>query len=507
MVSPGALDMAGLIIVPREEDFRKLTSAKAEGILAECAASVDDIQAIKKKVAQEERKERKPCSAFIESLTNKQPEVSVGIVRGKEICFSLNKPYLAKGNAVEGMQKVCFSEGGILWNGKQYSQLIFQPSTADASFSLHDVTIGVDFHWERKETQTFLGTLKLVVEVDKICAINELPIEKYLESVISSEMRATSGLELLKAHAVISRSWLLAQMERRRKDTGEGNDFFSFIKRDDALIRWYDREDHTLFDVCADDHCQRYQGITKATSAQVGEAVRQTRGQILMYEGEICDARFSKCCGGVTEEYLYCWENTQKPYLKSVYDHDAGEALPDLTREEEARKWILSKPEAFCNTDDTSVLRQVLNDYDQETNDFYRWEVSYRQEELSQLIARKLKMDFGEIINLIPVERGKSGRVSQLLIEGSKLHFTIGKELEIRRALSESHLYSSAFVVDRLDVNEEGIPGKFVLRGAGWGHGVGLCQIGAAMMGHQGYGYDEILRHYYQGAVIEKIYK
>ena len=507
LVSPGALDMAGLIIVPREEDFRKLTSAKAEGILAECAASVDDIQAIKKKVAQEERKERKPCSVFIKSLTNKQPEVSVGIVQGKEICFSLNKPYLAKGNAVEGMQKVCFSEGGILWNGKQYSQLVFQPSTADASFSLHDVTIGVDFHWERKETQTFLGTLKLVVEVDKICAINELPIEKYLESVISSEMRATSGLELLKAHAVISRSWLLAQMERRRKDTGEGNDFFSFIKRDDALIRWYDREDHTLFDVCADDHCQRYQGITKATSAQVGEAVRQTRGQILMYEGEICDARFSKCCGGVTEEYLYCWENTQKPYLKSVYDHDAGEALPDLTREEEARKWILSKPEAFCNTDDTSVLRQVLNDYDQETNDFYRWEVSYRQEELSQLIARKLKMDFGEIINLIPVERGKSGRVSQLRIEGSKLHFTIGKELEIRRALSESHLYSSAFVVDRLDVNEEGIPGKFVLRGAGWGHGVGLCQIGAAMMGHQGYGYDEILRHYYQGAVIEKIYK
>lgn len=209
----------------------------------------------------------------------------------------------------------------------------------------------------------------------------------------------------------------------------------------------------------------------------------------------------------MTEEYLYCWENTQKPYLKSVYDHDAGEALPDLTREEEARKWILSKPEAFCNTDDTSVLRQVLNDYDQETNDFYRWEVSYRQEELSQLIARKLKMDFGEIINLIPVERGKSGRVSQLRIEGSKLHFTIGKELEIRRALSETHLYSSAFVVDRLDVNEEGIPGKFVFRGAGWGHGVGLCQIGAAMMGHQGYGYDEILRHYYQGAVIEKIYK
>lgn len=507
MVSPGALDMAGLLIVPREEDFRQLTDTKAKEILKECAASKEDILAIKEKLLQENKPRENACSPFIKSLANRQPEVSVGIVQGKEITFSLNKPYLAKGNAVEGEQKVAFSEGGILWNGKQYSQLIFQPSVADASFSLHDVTIGVDFHWERKETQTFLGTLRLVVEADKICAINELPIEKYLESVISSEMKATSGLELLKAHAVISRSWLLAQMERRRQEAGGGNGFFSFIKRDDALIRWYDRQDHTLFDVCADDHCQRYQGITKATSPQVGEAVRQTRGQILMYEGEICDARFSKCCGGVTEEFPYCWENTRKPYLTAVYDHGENEALPDLTQEEEARKWILAKPEAFCNTDDKEVLRQVLNDYDQETNDFYRWEVTLSQEEISSLLAQKLKMDFGKIVNLVPMERGKSGRISQLRIEGTKLHFTIGKELEIRRALSESHLYSSAFVVERLDMDAEGIPARFVLKGAGWGHGVGLCQIGAAMMGHQGYGYDEILRHYYQGAAIEKIYK
>lgn len=507
MVSPGALDMAGLIITPREEDFRKLTGTMAREILTECAASPEEIGTIREKIIRSGQQEKKARSAFIKSLGHSQPDVLVGIVQGKEISFSLNNPYLAKGNAVEGTQKVCFSEGGILWNGKQYSQLIFQPSTPDASFSLHDVTIGVDFHWERKETQTFQGTLRLVVEADRICAINELPIERYLESVISSEMRATSGLELLKAHAVISRSWLLAQMERRRKSGGEGSGFFSFIKRDDALIRWYDREDHTLFDVCADDHCQRYQGITKATSPQVGEAIRQTRGQILMYDGEICDARFSKCCGGVTEEFPYCWENTRKPYLTAVYDHDAGEKMPDLTREEEARRWILSKPDTFCNTDDANVLRQVLNDYDQETNDFYRWEVTYRQDELARLINRKLKMDFGRIVNLVPVERGKSGRISQLRIEGSKLSFTIGKELEIRRALSESHLYSSAFVVDRLDLDSEGIPGTFLLRGAGWGHGVGLCQIGAAMMGHQGYGYDEILRHYYQGATIEKIYK
>lgn len=439
----------------------------------------------------------------------KQPDVTVGIVSAQKIHFSLNKPYLAKGEKVLGEQVVEFSEGGVLWNGNQYSQLTFHPQSADASFSLSDVTIGVNFHWERKETQTFLGTLRFVVESDKIVAINELPVEKYLESVISSEMSATSSLELLKAHAVISRSWLLAQMKKRREVAESGNNFFSFTKKEDTLIRWYDREDHTLFDVCADDHCQRYQGITKETSPHVAEAIRQTKGQILMDGEEICDARFSKCCGGITEEFQYCWEDTPKTYLTAVRDIALGveHTLPNLTNEEEAEKWIRFNPPAFCNTQDKKILSEVLNDYDQETVNFYRWKETLSQKKLQQIIADKLKMDLGAILDMKAVERGKSGRISKLQIIGTEKTFTIGKELEIRRTLSDSHLLSSAFVVDKYDKDEQGVPQRFELIGAGWGHGVGLCQIGAAVMGEQGYHYDAILLHYYQGAEIKKLYK
>ena len=402
-----------------------------------------------------------------------------------------------------------FCEGGILWNGNQYRELTFHPSAPDCSFSRHDVTIGVNFHWERKETQTFLGTLRLVVEADKICAINDLPVEKYLESVISSEMSATSSLELLKAHSVISRSWLLAQIEKRRKLKEGTNNFFSFIKKDDELIRWYDREDHTIFGVCADDHCQRDQGITKETSANVAVAIEATRGQVLMSEGDICDARFSKSCGGVSEEYQYCWENIKMPYLVAVRDTAKGvrneDTIPDLTNEAEADKWIRTAPEAFCNTHDKAILSQVLNDFDQETTDFYRWRVEYSQKELHDLISDKLKMDLGDIVDLVPVERGKSGRLCKLKIVGTERSFTIGKELEIRRVLSTSHLYSSAFVVDKADI-ADGVPQKFTLIGAGWGHGVGLCQIGAAVMGAQGYKYDQILLHYYRTAELKKLY-
>ena len=443
----------------------------------------------------------------------------VGIVSGQKIHFSLNKPYLAKGETVMGEQVVEFSEGGVLWNGNQYSKLTFHPQSADASFSLSDVTIGVNFHWERKETQTFLGTLRFVVEADKICAINELPVEKYLESVISSEMSATSSLELLKAHAVISRSWLLAQMKKRREVAASGNNFFSFVKKDDMLIRWYDREDHTIFDVCADDHCQRYQGITKETSPHVAEAIRQTLGQVLLDGEDICDARFSKCCGGETEEFQYCWEDTPKSYLTAVRDLVLGvknEEQEDSSRftlhsslqdEATAERWIRSNPPAFCNTTDKKILSQVLNDYDQETADFYRWKVTYSQEKLQQLFEEKLKMNFGAILDMKAVERGKSGRISKLQIIGTEKTFTIGKELEIRRALSDTHLYSSAFVVDKYDKDEQGVPQRFEIIGAGWGHGVGLCQIGAAVMGEQGYAYNDILLHYYQGAEIKQLYK
>ena len=472
IISPGALDMAGLIITPRQEDFERLTPEMALNILNEVSLSKEEMAKVI------ERLKRSSESGLNEQTliaNTKEPNVTVGIVSAKKIAFTLNSPYVAKGEVITGEQTVEFAEGGILWRGTLYRNLTFTPQAADASFSLHDVTIGVNFHWERKETQVFEGTLRIVVEADQIVAINELPVEKYLTSVISSEMAATSSPEFLKAHAVISRSWLLAQIEKRRQRADGNDSFFSFIKKDDEIIRWYDREDHTIFDVCADDHCQRYQGITKANNEHVVDAISETRGQVLTYDGEICDARFSKCCGGETEEFQYCWEDTPKPYLVSFHD-------------------------PYCNTSDKHILSQVLNDYDQETPDFYRWTVDYSQAELSELVNRKLKDNFGQITDLIPVERGKSGRIWKLKIVGTKKTLTIGKELEIRRALSETHLYSSAF-----DVERQG--DRFILHGKGWGHGVGLCQIGAAVMGEQGKTYDEILLFYYRNAQFKRLYE
>ena len=437
----------------------------------------------------------------------KEPEISVGIVNAQEIHFTLKGNYFAKGETVDGDQVVSFSEGGILWKGNLYRELTFTPQEDNNSFSLYDVTIGINFHWERQETQVFMGTLKLVVEEEKIVAINILPVEDYLTSVISSEMSANSSLELLKAHAVVSRSWLFAQIEKRKAMSGKDEGFFSFIKTKDEYIRWYDREDHTIFDVCADDHCQRYQGITKATSPTVAEAVKATRGCLLMYDNKICDARFSKCCGGATEEFEYCWEDKHYPYLSAVRDAEEEEnrPLPDLTNEEEAEHWIRKAPKSFCDTHDKKILSQILNNYDQETTDFYRWKVRYTQEELAELIRTNTKSDYGDIIDLIPVQRGPSGRICKLKIVGSLKTMTIGKELEIRRTLSNSHLFSSAFVVDKGNL-KDGVPQWFLLSGAGWGHGVGLCQIGAAVMGEKGYSYEEILLHYYKGADIRKYY-
>lgn len=451
--------------------------------------------------------------------TCQEPHVSVGIVSGKRICFALNKPYEVNGSQVLGDQTAELAEGGIVWQGAIHRSLVFRPTAPEASFSLKDVTIGVNFHWERKEMQTFMGTLRLVIDNDKIWAINELPVEQYLESVISSEMSATSSLQLLKAHAVISRSWLLAQMVKRQAAASEPACRPSFVEDSDTIIRWYDREDHTLFDVCADDHCQRYQGTTKKTSPHVTEAVQQTRGQILTADGTICDARFSKCCGGAVEEFQYCWEDTPKSYLRTLRDWlpprlaalastcKGTPALPDLTQEEQAEQWIRTRPASFCNTADKTILSQVLNDYDQETTDFYRWQVTYTQDELATLLRKKLHIDFGTILDMIPVERGKSGRLVTLKIVGTIRTLTIGKELEIRRALSHTHLYSSAFVVDKEYIDGQSAPARFVLTGAGWGHGVGLCQIGAAVMGEQGFAYDEILAHYYPGAAITKSYQ
>ena len=502
LVSPGSLDMAGLMILPRQSDFEEMTSERAKAVLREVSLSDEAMAEVVKRI-------RNKAVDLAFDDWKQEPIVSVGIVSGDEIRFQLNGTYTIGNKEVTGKQIVKFKDGQILWDSLLYQELCFTPQNDDISFTLEDVTIGVDFHWERKEAQTFLGKLRFVVDGDKLWAINELPVERYLASVISSEMSATSSLELLKAHAVISRSWLLVQMRRRKAiEMGVQTASAPVKVSDEEGVVWYDSDAHTLFDVCADDHCQRYQGITKATSSHVEEAIKATRGQLLMNGKEICDARFSKCCGGVSEEYEYCWDNTHKPYLLSVVDNAPLGTAPtiDLADEKTAQEWILSSPEAFCNTKDVAVLGQVLNNYDQETQDFYRWTVDFTQSKLAELIRRKSGLDFGDIIDLQPLERGKSGRITRLKIVGTKLTRIIGKELEIRRTLSESHLYSSAFVVERSEV-VNGVPQHFRLIGAGWGHGVGLCQIGAAVMGEKGYRYDEILHHYYQTAAIEAQYK
>ena len=394
----------------------------------------------------------------------------------------------------------------IEWQGKHYSMLMFTSDTEDATFEVYDVTIGVNFHWERRETQRFRGNVMLIVENGGVTLINILPVESYLTSVISSEMSASANLEFLKAHAVISRSWILAQIDKHEHKDSDC-EYAAFTQTADEIIRWYDRDDHVNFDVCADDHCQRYQGTTRQTTPTVEQAIEATRGLVLTdNSSNLCDARFSKCCGGVFEEFENCWEPRHHHYLEACRDSENASNFPDLRKEENARKWILGMPDAFCKTSDAQILSQVLNNYDQETSDFYRWTVEYSQQELAELIRNRSGIDFGEIISLEPLERGTSGRIVRLRITGSKRTMIIGKELEIRRTLSTSHLYSSAFVVETSEHDGNGIPGRFTLHGAGWGHGVGLCQIGAAVMSAKGYTYDKILSHYFPGATLTNLY-
>jgi stage II sporulation protein D len=438
----------------------------------------------------------------------KTPVVKVGILSGSQVSFELRGAYMDEmNNSFSGGKYVaCEQDGKIVLERdskvvRASENILLMPSHPDTdSMSLSDVTIGIGFHWQKKETQVFRGGLKLISTPEGITAINIVPVEDYLISVISSEMKATSSLEMLKAHAVISRSWLLAQIEKSKDLIPEKTIYPSSACSDEEIVRWYDREDHRYFDVCADDHCQRYQGITRISTEIAEKAVRLTAGEVLMYDQKLCDTRFSKCCGGVTELFANAWEPVNHPYLQRVYDADAKQnTIPDLTREDNARAWILSDPPAFCNTTDEQALSQVLNDYDRSTHDFYRWKVTYKTDELGELIKSRTGIDFGTISDLVPIERGVSGRIIRLKIIGSKKTMIIGKELEIRKALSKTHLYSSAFVVEKV---AEG----FVLHGAGWGHGVGLCQIGAAVMGSKGYTYHQILAHYFCGAELKKKY-
>lgn len=464
-MSPGCADLAGVYVTTREEDFDKLDAGLLSQVVREIAAS------------EETEKE------IIWRLTRSQRRLEVGIMSGSEIEFEI----ISDG---AGRQKVEYSQGRISYNGALYDELVFEAQTeatmfAEPSFILYGVTIGVDFHWERKVTQKFAGTLKFIVDGGKVTAVNIVGVEDYLLSVISSEMKASAGLEFLKAHAVISRSWVMAQVEHRQSHVSRTPEpscpVSEPVEGAGEYIKWFDHEDHTLFDVCADDHCQRYQGLTMAVGDTVRKAVDQTWGLVLTSEGKICDARFSKCCGGRMELFSTCWEDKDYPYLQP---------LPDTAD-------CVEGGDVFCDTKDEKILSQVLNDYDLETRDFYRWRTEYSRTEVSDLVRRRSGMDFGTIRDLVPVERGPSGRLKRLKVVGDKKTMIIGKELIIRRWLSDSHLKSSAF-----EVHWDG--DHLTLDGSGWGHGVGLCQIGAAVMASKGYTFDQILLHYYPGSILER---
>lgn len=464
-MSPGCADLAGVYVTTREEDFDKLDAGLLSQVVREVAAS------------EETEKE------IIWRLTRSQRRLEVGIMSGSEIEFEI----ISDG---AGRQKVEYSQGRISYNGALYDELVFEAQTeatmfAEPSFILYGVTIGVDFHWERKVTQKFAGTLKFIVDGGKVTAVNIVGVEDYLLSVISSEMKASAGLEFLKAHAVISRSWVMAQVEHRQSHVSRtprpSCPVSEPVEGAEEYIKWFDHDDHTLFDVCADDHCQRYQGLTMAVGDTVRKAVDQTWGLVLTSEGKICDARFSKCCGGRMELFSTCWEDKDYPYLQP---------LPDTAD-------CVEGGDVFCDTKDEKILSQVLNDYDLETKDFYRWTTEYSRTDVSELVRRRSGIDFGTIRDLVPIERGPSGRLKRLKVVGDKKTMVIGKELIIRRWLSDSHLKSSAFEV-------QWVGDRLVLDGSGWGHGVGLCQIGAAVMASKGYTFDQILLHYYPGSILER---
>lgn len=439
-----------------------------------------------------------------------EPRIKVGICdRYPEIRFRLNGAYRMNGRtlaggfaarAVPGTLVLCDADGREILRTPEIRLI----GERGATFILQEVTIGVRFHWERREEQAFAGDLRLVpAEGGTLSAVNDIPVEEYLASVVSSEMGGEAPFEFLKAHAVASRSWLAAMLLRgeRKKREGAGEDTAGC--RAGEILLWYDREDHDLFDVCADDHCQRYQGITGRATGRAAEAVRETRGVFLVRDGEICDARYHKACGGLTEDFATCWEDRAVPYLSHV--SDSATPHPPIRTEGEAEKWLLASPDVYCRTHDPNLLRRILPAFDRETADFFRWEKSYERGELEKILRGKSGIDFGVLQRIVPLERGPSGRIRLLRIEGSKRKVAVGKELEIRRWLSPSHLYSSAFIVCAKH-DPAGVPTRFTFHGAGWGHGVGLCQIGAAVMAEKGFAAEEILRHYFRGTQLVKRY-
>lgn len=438
-----------------------------------------------------------------------EPVITVGIVdRTESVAVRLDGTYrLADGRRVgPGELRVACRDGRLWCDGAlqgEAGELELEPEDQTRCRFVLEATIGIDFHWEQTETEAFLGSLRLVVrDQGHVTVINRVALEIYLTSVICSEMNADSPVEAVRAHALISRSWLLAQLEKKEAGGEKG----VRDEKEGEIIRWTERAAHTDYDVCADDHCQRYQGIGRTDSPEVAAAIAATRGQVLLFAGQACDTRFSKCCGGVTEQYQTAWGDEAIAYLVALPDRPGPDpTLPALTEESSLRAFLHDPPAAYCNCRDRSILGRVLNDYDLDTADFFRWQVRLEAAEAGRLVAEKLGVDLGRLVAMQPLERGPSGRLKRMRLVGTTGSLVIGKELEIRRALSPTHLYSSAFVVDPQGPAER--PDAFLLTGAGWGHGVGLCQIGAAVMACQGIGYREILAHYYPGTEVVRCYE
>jgi SpoIID/LytB domain protein len=440
-----------------------------------------------------------------------EPIISVGLIdKAKEVRGVFHGYFeLPASIKLRGSFRVTNNDGRLMFYDSEDVEVLRSEeltcrSLNGAAFTLNDVTIGLNFHWERKEKQTFEGDCTIRLNADgTLSVINTIDIEQYLKSVISSEMSAEAPVELLKAHAITSRSWLVAMLERQEKIRKNPIHMRLPLETEDEIVRWYGREDHVFFDVCADDHCQRYQGITKIISNSVQEAMEATRGMILVAGHEVCDARFSKACGGRTELFENCWEETPIPYLQSV--SDSSMIFPPLLNEADAERWIFSSPDVYCNSTDGKMLQHVMPSFDQETTDFFRWNVEYSREQLEEILQMKSGIYFGTLMDIVPLKRGPSGRIVTLKIAGSKRTMIVGKELEIRRWLSKSHLYSSAFIV-KIERDATGLPKNIIFHGAGWGHGVGLCQIGAAVMASKGFMAEEIVKHYFKGVELKKLY-
>jgi SpoIID/LytB domain protein len=369
--------------------------------------------------------------------------------------------------------------GGLILLQNETRSLEFETTgplfVAGSPVAVFDVPVGTGYHWEQKEDRTYPETMIFLLDVNgKLAAVNAVPVETYLEGVVPSEMHPNFPEEALKAQAVAARSKALANL---------------------GLVHSADP-----FDFCSDVHCQVYGGLSK-TAASANRAVKKTAGLVLWEGGKIIDAVYGGVCGGHTEDVDKAWRTAPKRHLQGIADGPRQlKRYEPLDDESNVRSWIQDSPPSYCNTL-TGSLPDALN----YTKKYFRWEVTLPQDELRSQIERRLGRNLGAVRDLIPISRGVSGRITKLKIVGTNGEQIVEGELNVRKCLSSTTLWSSCFIVERKD-GGSAPPESFTLRGAGWGHGIGMCQTGAAIMALKGYGFDRILKHYYKNVRIKKLY-